>query len=126
MLHPLEEDHFEERIMSWKYAAAALILGITLPAIGKLPPPTPEEQKAAEAKKAAKAKQMEVEKAQLEKAQDRVVQRYRRESGNTRAGQKAGKTEYENMPKTMKELPGGVGPKPDQPQSGEAHSGSAK
>jgi uncharacterized membrane-anchored protein YhcB (DUF1043 family) len=112
--------------MSWKYAAAALIVGIALPAIGKLPPPTPEEQKALEAKKAQKSKQMEQEKVQLEKAQDRVVQRYRRESGNTAAGRKGEKTEYENMPKTTKELPRGVGPKPDQPQSGEAHSGSAK
>ena len=112
--------------MSWKYAAAALIVGIALPAIGKLPPPTPEEQKAVADKKAAQQKQMEREKVQLEKAQDRVVQRYRRENGSAGAGRKAGQTEYENMPKTTKELPRGVGPKPDQPQSAEAHSGSAK
>jgi hypothetical protein len=112
--------------MSWKYAAAALIVGIALPAIGKLPPPTAEEQKAVADKKAAQQKQMEVEKVQLEKAQDRVVQRYRRESGSAAAGRSGAKTEYGNMPKTTKELPGGVGPKPDQPQSGEAHSGSAK
>jgi uncharacterized membrane-anchored protein YhcB (DUF1043 family) len=112
--------------MSWKYAAAALIVGIALPAIGKLPPPTPEEQKAVADKKAAQQKQLEREKVQLEKAQDRVVQRYRREAGSAAAGRSDAKTESENMPKTTKELPRGVGPKPDQPQSGEAHSGSAK
>ena len=112
--------------MSWKYAAVALIVGVALPAIGKLPPPTPEEQKALEAKKAQKAKQMEREKILLEKAQDRVVQRYRKENGSAGAGRAVGQTEYKNMPKTTKELPRGVGPKPDQPQSAEAHSGSAK
>src|SRR5262245_4099735 len=112
--------------MSWKYAAAALIVGIALPAVGKLPPPTPEEQKAAEAKKAAKSKQEEREKAALEKAQDRVVQRYRKESGNRAAGGQGEKTEKEDMPKTTKELPGSAGPQPDQPQSAEAHSGATK
>ena len=122
----LEESHYEESIMSWKYAVAALILGITLPAIGKLPPPTPEEQKAAEAKKAAKAKQEETAKAQLEKAQDRVVQRYRKESGNRAAGRQGERTNREDLPKTTKELPGSAGPQPDQPQSAEAHSGENK
>jgi phage repressor protein C with HTH and peptisase S24 domain len=112
--------------MSWKYAAAALIVGIALPAIGKLPPPTPEEQKAVADKKAAQQKQMEREKVQLEKAQDRVVQRYRKESGNAAAGRSVEKTSYGDMPKTTKELPGGVGPKPGQPQSAEAHSGEVK
>ena len=112
--------------MSWKYAVAALILGITLPAVGKLPPPTPEEQKALEAAKAKKAKQVEREKVQLEKAQDRVVQRYRKESGDARGANKDGKTHRDDLPKTTKELPGSAGPQPDQPQSAEAHSGENK
>ncbi|MGQ0749970.1 MAG: hypothetical protein ACT4PS_05490 [Betaproteobacteria bacterium] len=91
----------------------------------KLPQPTPEEQAAVEKKKAAQQAQLEKEKKLLEAAQDRVVQHYRKEKGGAPA---AGgpRPETENMPKTAKELPGGVGPKPTQPQSGEAHSAPAK
>lgn len=91
----------------------------------RLPQPSPEEQAAAEQKKSAQQAQLEKEKKQLEAAQDRVVQHYRKEKGGAPA---AGgpRTETENMPKSAKELPGGVGPKPTQPQSGEAHSAPAK
>ncbi|HJQ61547.1 MAG TPA: hypothetical protein VJ834_01705 [Burkholderiales bacterium] len=93
----------------------------------KLPPPTPEEQAAAEKKKAAQQAQLEKQKKQLEAAQERVVQHYRKEKGGApAAGGRRAETKDENMPKTTKELPGGVGPKPTQPQSGEAHSGQAK
>ena len=92
----------------------------------KLPAPTPEEQAAVEKKKAAQQAQLEKEKKQLEAAQDRVVQHYRRSKGGTADGGQGAQTQAENMPKTVKELPGGVGPKPTQPQSGEAHSAPAK
>ncbi|MGQ0524339.1 MAG: hypothetical protein ACT4P8_11860 [Betaproteobacteria bacterium] len=101
-----------------------MALGIAS-AHAKLPPPSPEEQAAAEQKKAAQQAQLEKEKKQLEAAQERVVQHYRKEKGGAPA---AGgpRPETENMPKTAKELPGGVGPKPTQPQSAEAHSAPAK
>ena len=101
-----------------------MALGIAS-AHAKLPPPSPEEQAAAEQKKAAQQAQLEKEKKQLEAAQERVVQHYRKEKGGAPA---AGgpRPETENLPKTAKELPGGVGPKPNQPQSGEAHSAPAK
>ncbi len=94
-------------------------------AVGKLPPPTPEEQAAVAAKKAKQQEQLEKEKALLDKAQDRVVARYRSENGG---GQRAsgGRVSDQNMPKTTSELPRGVGPKPERPQSGEAHSAPAK
>ena len=91
-------------------------------ALGKLPPPTPEEQTAAAAKKAAEAEQLEKEKVLLEKAQDRVVARYR---GAHPAGQ-GERTQDHNMPKTTSERPGGTGPDPVRPQSAEAHSAPAK
>lgn len=101
-----------------------MALGIAT-AHAKLPPPGPDEQAAVEKKKAAQQAQLEKEKRQLEAAQERVVQHYRKEKGGASA---AGgpRTETENLPKTAKELPGGVGPKPSQPQSGEAHSAPAK
>lgn len=94
-------------------------------AIGKLPPPTPEEQAATAAKKAKEQEQLEKEKALLEKAQDRVVARYRKEGGGAPGGA-GGRTSDQNMPKTTSELPRGVGPTPARPQSGEAHSAPAK
>jgi hypothetical protein len=70
---------------------------------------------------------LEKEKKLLEQAQDRVVVHYRKEKGGApAAGGNIPDTKAEKMPKTTKELPGGVGPKPSQPQSAEAHSGSAK
>ena len=59
-------------------AAALVIAGFGL-ALAKLPPPPPLDEKAkaaAEEKKAKDAAAAEVEKAQLTKAQDRVVTRY--------------------------------------------------
>ena len=95
----------------------------------KLPPPTPEEQAAAAQKKAAQQAQVEKQKKALEAAQDRVVQRYRSEHGGVPAAAPAAGGDSKqagNLPKTAKELPGGVGPTPTQPQSSEAHSGTVK
>ena len=90
-------------------------------AFGKLPPPSADEQAAAAARKAAEQAQLEKEKLLLEKAQDRVVARYRSAGGQT-----GGRTPDQNMPKTTSELPRGTGPNPARPQSAEAHSAPAK
>lgn len=96
-------------------------------ALAKLPPPTPEEQAATAAKKAKQEEQLKKEKADLERAQDRVVQHYKKSGKGAGASSGSGQqTKTENMPKTTGELPGGVGPKPDRPVSGEAHSAPAK
>ena len=110
------------KITTCLLASAMIASGV---AIGKLPPPTPEEQAVAAAKKEKEKEQLEKEKALLEKAQDRVAERYRKESGN-RKPTYAGTTGTENLPKTAKEPPKGVGPRPGMPQSAEAHSAPAK
>jgi hypothetical protein len=104
-------------------SCAMLVTGV---AIGKLPPPSAEEQAKAAEKKAAETAQLEKEKALLERAQDRVAERYRKEKGGRGPSVAAGKTSDENMPKTAKEPPRGVGPRPGMPQSAEAHSAPAK
>ena len=110
-----------------EYLAVLLMALGTVAAQAKLPPPTPEEQAAAAQKKAQQQAQLEQQKKSLEQAQDRVVQHYRKEKfGAPGAGGKAPATSVENMPKTTKELPGGVGPTSTQPQSSEAHSGSTR
>jgi len=102
--------------------AAAIAMSGTV--IAKLPAPTPEEQAATEARKAKEKEQLEQEKAALERAQDRIAARYRNAGGAPTAG--GGRASDENMPRTTSELPAGVGPKPDRPPSGEAHSAPAK
>jgi hypothetical protein len=107
------------------YLFPAIVMVSAGVALAKLPAPTPEEEAATVEKKKRQEQQLQVEKAQLEKAQDRVVRRYRQEHG-ARPGGTAKRTQEEDMPKTTGELPGGVGPKPDRPASGEAHSAPAK
>jgi hypothetical protein len=103
--------------------AGALMCGA---AYGRLPPPSAEEQAAAAAKKATEQEQLEKQKALLEKAQDRVVARYRSEAPARQAAAGGGRTSDQNMPKTTSERPGGTGPDPVRPQSAEAHSAPAK
>src|SRR5688572_16468981 len=95
-------------------------------ALAKLPAPTAEQQAAAAAKKVQQEEQLKKEKAALERAQDSVVQHYKKSKGGTASSGSGQQTEAEKMPKTTSELPGGVGPKPERPVSGEAHSAPAK
>jgi len=96
-------------------------------ALAKLPPPTPEEQAAAAAKKEKEAEQLKKEKAALERAQDRTAERYKKEKGTASASSGSGQqTATDQLPKTNVELPGGVGPRPERPQSAEAHSAPVK
>jgi hypothetical protein len=95
-------------------------------ALAKLPPPTAEEQAAAAAKKAKEAEQLEKEKAALQRAQERTVQHYKKGKGASASSGSGQQTEAEKMPKTTSELPAGTGPKPERPQSAEAHSAPAK
>jgi len=119
------------RFAHYAFAVIALAGGL---AAAKMPPPTPEEQAAAAAKKAQQEQQLNEEKAALERAQDRVVQHYRKEmkargssaGAGTPASGSTAQSDTNQMPKTTKELPGGVGPKPSSPQSAEAHSAPAK
>ena len=98
-------------------------------ALAKLPAPTAEEAAAKAASKAKQEEQLKKERADLERAQDRVVQHYKKNKGASSAGASSGsgqQTQPETMPKTTSEPTGSVGPKPDRPVSGEAHSAPAK
>jgi hypothetical protein len=102
--------------------ACPLLVAIALAAPiadAKLPPPTPEEIAAEQAKKNEEAARLEREKALLEKAQDRVAERYR--NGAPRA---AGGVSDTNMPNNVKQRP--AAPQGGRDQSAEAHSAPAK
>ncbi len=104
------------------YSMLATVMLASGAALGKLPPPTAEEQAAAAAKKGQEKVQLEKEKAQLERVQNRIAARYGKGGGAGHAGQ----IRDQHMPKTASELPGGVGPTPQRQQSGESHSAPAK
>jgi hypothetical protein len=107
--------------------AAAALAAATAVAVAKLPAPTPEQQAAAAAKKEQEKAQLEKEKELLERAQDRVADRYKRTKGSASASSaRGGRTEDTNMPKTTKELPRETGPQGGRRQSAEAHSAPAK
>ena len=95
-------------------------------ALAKLPAPTPEEQAAKAASKAKQEEELKKEQAALERAQDRVVQHYRKGKGPSASSGSGQQTQPELMPKTASEPEKSVGPKPDRPVSGEAHSAPAK
>jgi hypothetical protein len=107
--------------------AAAVLSAAAAVAVAKLPPPTPEQEQAAAAKKQQEAAQLEKEKQQLERVQDRVAEQYKRSKGIASAGpSRAGPVEDTNMPKTTKELPRDTAPQGGTKQSAEAHSAPAK
>jgi hypothetical protein len=112
--------------MNIRWMLAAALAATTAVAIAKLPAPTPEQQEAAAAKKEQEQAQLEKEKQLLERAQDRVADRFKREKGSTGGVQRAGRVEDTNMPKTTKELPREAGPQGGRQQSAEAHSAPAK
>ncbi len=95
-------------------------------AAATLPPPTPEEQAAAREKRAQEEAQLAREKAALERVQDQVVARYRREHPNAPPPDGGGRVADKNMPYRARELPGSAGPHGGDKQSAEAHSAPAK
>jgi hypothetical protein len=114
--------------MSTRWMVAAALAAAAAVATAKLPPPSPEQAQAAAAKKEQEQAQLEKEKQLLEQAQDRVAERYRRTKGlaNAPSGERAGRVEDHNLPKTVKELPRDTGPQGGRKQSAEAHSTPAR
>jgi hypothetical protein len=105
--------------------AIALALGVWAGAAeARLPPPTPEEQAAQQERRAQEEAQLAQQKAALEREQDRVAERYRRERGSS-APARGGQVSDTNMPKETRELPP-AGPHGGSQQSAEAHSAPAK
>ncbi len=90
----------------------------------KLPPPTPEQVAAQQERQKQDEARLAKEKEQLERAQDRVAERYRKENGA--AAQPSGGVRKEDLPQNTKQQPGGAPPEGGRRQSAEAHSAPAK
>lgn len=88
----------------------------------KLPPPTPQELAAQQEKRAEEEARLQREKVLLEKAQDRVAERYR----GGRPRQPAGGVSTADLPNNVKQAPGSAPPQGGREQSAEAHSAPAK
>src|SRR5262245_11270195 len=91
-------------------------LACAAPAVeAKLPPPTPEEIAAQQERRALEQAQLQREKALLERAQDRVAERYHRAQAS------AGSVSVNdtNLPNNARQLPGDTGPRGGAKQSAE-------
>lgn len=108
------------------FGAALVMSALAGVALAKLPPPTPEQQEAAAAKKQADAASVEKEKELLDKAQNRVVDYYKKTKGGSGPATPSGKTETTNISRKAVEGPGTAAPRGDKNQSAEAHSTPAK
>lgn len=101
--------------------AIAVLLASPL-AVAKLPPPTPEQLAAERDRRAQEEARLAKEKEQLERAQDRVAERYRKD----RASQVSGSVDKADLPQNTKLAPGAAAPEGGRRQSAEAHSAPAK
>jgi hypothetical protein len=95
-------------------------------AMAKLPAPTPEQQAAAQQKKAQEDALLEKEKEALTRVQDKIAEHYRRTHPGAPAAGTGQTTQAADLPKAVKEGPGQTGPIGGRAQSAESHSGSAK
>ena len=108
------------------YAAAVVMSALAGVALAKLPALTPEQQEAAAQKKQASDAQIEKEKEQLERAQNRVVEYYKKTKGGTGVAIATGQTEDTNISRKATEGAGATAPRGGKNQSAEAHSTPAK
>lgn len=108
------------------HALAFGLAALTGVALAKLPPPTPEQEQAAAAKKESEKANLEKEKQALEKAQDRVAEYYKRTKGAGGGAGSAQKTENTNISAKAVRAPRSEGPTGGRAQSAEAHSTPAK
>jgi hypothetical protein len=104
------------------YPLVIALLAFAPLAHAKLPPPTPGEIAAQKERQAQEEARLAREKEQLERAQDRVAERYRA----WRAAQPAAEVKKEDLPQATKQEPGGAAPEGGRRQSAEAHSAPAK
>jgi hypothetical protein len=91
-------------------------------AAAKLPAPTPDQLAAEQNRRAQEEARLAKEKAELERAQDRVAERYRKEQ----ASQASGRVDGADLPQNTKVAPGAAAPEGGRRQSAEAHSAPAK
>lgn len=99
--------------------SCAMLSCAVAPVQAKLPPPTPEQQQAAEAKKAKEAETAKQQADALAAVQDRIAARFGKGATAT------GATEPGKIPQKAAEAPGSTGPHGGTSPSAEAHSGEA-
>ncbi len=102
----------------WVLAMGVFVFSGSLQA--KLPPPTPEQQSAAEQKKAEEAQKAREQQDALTRVQDRIAAKF------GRGGHATGQTEKANLPQKAVEARGTAGPIGGRAPSAEAHSSSAR
>jgi len=88
----------------------------------RLPAPTPEQQSAAEKKKAEEAEKARAEQEALTRVQDRIASQF----GRKGAGAPSGQTQQGNLSQKSVEPAGTAGPIGGTAQSAEAHSAPAR
>lgn len=119
-------------LKGWRCAGAAVFLaGISVTAVAKLPPPSPEQVDKAAATEAKAKEQAEIEKENLARAQDRVVAQYRKSLQSRGITPPTptpvvAETPSANIPNKAVEPPRTAGPHGGTTPSAEAHSGNAK
>jgi hypothetical protein len=99
--------------------SCAMLSFAAAPVQAKLPPPTPEQQQAAEAKKAKEAETAKQQAEALTQVQDKIAARF------GKGGTPSGGTEPGKIPQKAAEAPGSTGPHGGTSPSAEAHSGEA-
>ncbi|WER49338.1 hypothetical protein CupriaWKF_19490 [Cupriavidus sp. WKF15] len=98
---------------------AAMLMAVALPAGARLPAPTPEQQQAADARKAREAEEAKHQAERLAQAQDRIAAEFgRKGAGTAPAAPDAGQ-----VPQKATEAPQSAGPHGGTSPSAEAHSG---
>jgi hypothetical protein len=113
--------------MRVRLMAFILMSAATTVTLAKLPPPTPEEAQAAVAKKEQEQANLEKERVLLDKAQDRVVEHYKRTKGAAAAGAGRGvQADTKTVSQKAVEPAGTAGPQRGKDASAEAHSTPAK
>lgn len=100
--------------------SCAMLSCAAAPVQAKLPAPTPEQQQAAEAKKAKEAETAKQQAEALAAVQDRIAARF-----GKGAGAYSGATEPGKIPQKAAEAPRSTGPQGGTSPSAEAHSGEA-
>ena len=100
---------------------AAMLMAVALPAGARLPAPTPEQQQAADARKAKEAEQAKHQAEELTQVQDQIAARF----GKKGAAGASGATEPGKVSQKAAEAPQAAGPHGGTSPSAEAHSGEA-
>ena len=108
--------------MRIRLMAVILMSAAATATLAKLPPLTPEEAQAAAAKKDQEQVNLEKQKILLDKAQDRVVEHYKRTKGAAAAGAgRAVQADTKTLPQKAVEPAGAAGPQRGKDASAEAH-----